>query len=295
MTVADEFSAFNDACKIPAAKIGSIAYRYQRITRQMNRDFWNTESETAHSLYIGSYGRDTAAKGISDLDIGFVLPVALYHQFNGYAGNGQSSLLQSVKKSLQNTYPTSDIAGDGQVAVIRFDDGITFEVLPVFENKDGSSWTYPNANAGGSWKVCNPRAEIKAIADRHSVTNSNLKRICRMARIWRDFCTVPMSGILIDTLAYQFIERYEHRGKSYTYYDYIFRDFFGFMAQQSEQQRYWLAPGSGPYVWRTGVFENKARSAELRAAEAIRYDQGNYHWARRQKWREVFGTTFPAS
>ena len=82
--------------------------------------------------------------------MGFMLPVAFYHQFNGYAGNGQSSLLQSVKKSLQNTYPTSDIAGDGQVAVIRFDDGITFEILPVFENKDGSSWTYPNANNYGA-------------------------------------------------------------------------------------------------------------------------------------------------
>jgi hypothetical protein len=184
MTVADEFSDFNDACKIPASKIGSIAARYQRITRQLNRDFWSTESETAHSLYTGSYGRDTAAKGISDLDMGFVLPYRIYEQYHAYQNNGQSSLLQAVKKSLQNTYPTSDIAGDGQVAVIRFDDGITFEILPVFENKDGSSWTYPNANAGGSWKVCNPRAEIKAIADRHSVTNSNLKRICRMTRIW---------------------------------------------------------------------------------------------------------------
>jgi hypothetical protein len=57
---------------------------------------------------------------------------------------------------MRNTYPTSDVAGDGQVVVINFDDNITFEVLPVFENNDGSSWTYPNANGGGSWKVCNP-------------------------------------------------------------------------------------------------------------------------------------------
>jgi hypothetical protein len=138
---------FNDACKIPADKIRSIAYRYQRITRQMNRDFWSTESETAHSLYTGSYGRDTAAKGISDLDMGFMLPVSLYHQFTKYAGNGQSSILQTIKKSMQNTYRTSDIGGDGQVVVIRFDDGITLEVLPVFENKDGSSWTYPMRTA----------------------------------------------------------------------------------------------------------------------------------------------------
>jgi hypothetical protein len=294
MSVSDEFSAFNDACKIPTEKIGSIAYRYQRITRQLNRDFWNTESETAHSLYTGSYGRDTAAKVISDLDMGFVLPYRVYDQYHGYASNGQSSLLQAVKRSIQNTYTASDAFGDGQVVVIRFDDNVTFEVLPVFENMHGSSWTYPNANGGGSWKVCNPRAEIAAIAQRHAVTNSNLKRICRMTRVWRDYCQVPMSGMLIDALAYQFIERYEHRDKSFAYYDYIFRDFFGFMAQQNQQQAYWLAPGSGSYVRRTGVFEFKARSAQLRALEAIQHDQGQNHWSRRQKWREVFGPLFPS-
>jgi hypothetical protein len=98
---------------------------------------------------------------------------------------------------------------------------------------------------------------------------------------------------LIDTLAYQFIERYEHRDKSFVYYDYLFRDFFAFRAGQNQQQTYWLAPGRGSYVWRTGTFELKARSAELRAKEAIQYDQGQNHWSRRQKWREVFGPTFP--
>jgi Second Messenger Oligonucleotide or Dinucleotide Synthetase domain len=293
MSVADDFSAFNDACKIPTDKISSIAYRYQRITRQLNRDFWTTESETAHSLYTGSYGRDTAAKGISDLDIGFVLPFAVYKQYNAYQGNGQSALLQAVKRSMQNTYPTSEIAGDGQVVVIRFDDNITFEVLPVFENDDGSSWTYPNANAGGSWRVCNPRAEIAAVAARNQGANRNLKRMCRMARVWRDYCSVPLSGMLIDTLAYQFIERYQHRDKSFLYYALPFRDFCGYLAGQDQKQTVWRAPGSASYVNRTGTFEYKARTAELRAIEAIVDDQAGREWSRRQKWRDVFGSTFP--
>ena len=293
MSVAEEFRVFNDACKIPADKIGSIAYRYQRITRQLNRDFWTTESETAHSLYTGSYGRDTAAKGISDLDMGFVLPYKVYQQHHAYAGNGQSALLQAVKRSIQNTYRTSETFGDGQVVVIRFDDNVTFEVLPVFENKDGSSWTYPNANGGGEWRVCNPRAEIAAIKQRHQATNSNLKRICRMARVWRDYCAVPMSGVLIDTFAYQFLERYEHRDKSFEFYDWLFRDFFAFLTGQNQAQSIWRAPGSASYVYRTGVFEHKARSAELRAREAIDYDVAGNGWSRRQKWREVFGPVFP--
>src|SRR3954469_4634784 len=162
MGVAEDFSTFKDNYNITSTLISSISGRYKRITRQLNTDFWTTASETAHSLYVGSYGRDTAAKGVSDLDIAFILPNALYHQYHAYTTNGQSALLQAVKKSIRNTYSTSDSFGDGQVVVISFTDNIKFEILPVFESSDGQSWVYPNANSGGSWKSCNPRAEIAA-------------------------------------------------------------------------------------------------------------------------------------
>jgi hypothetical protein len=47
-------------------------------------------------------------------------------------------------------------------------------------------------------------------------TNTNMKYLSRMMRVWKDYCDVPMSGILIDTLAYQFLENYEHRDKSFS-------------------------------------------------------------------------------
>lgn len=143
MGVGEDFATFKDRYNISADLISSISYRYRRITRQLNTDFWNTSSDTAHSLYIGSYGRDTAAKGISDLDIAFELPNAEYHKYNRHQSNGQSALLQAVKRSMQNTYSTSDTSGDGQVVVISFDDKIKFEVLPVFQNENSDSFTYP--------------------------------------------------------------------------------------------------------------------------------------------------------
>jgi hypothetical protein len=294
MGVGEEFATFKDNFNIPATLIGSISYRYKRITRQLNTDFWNTESETAHSLYVGSYGRDTAAKGVSDLDIAFTLPYSQYRQYNDYTGNGQSALLQSVKKSIQNTYRTSETFGDGQVVVISFDDNLTFEVLPVFENKDGESWTFPNANEGGRWRVCNPRAEISAVQRRSDQTNRNMKYLARMMRIWRDYCNVSISGMLIDTLAYQFLENYQYRDKSFLYHDYMARDFFAFLASQSMNQAHWRAPGSGSQVSRSGIFEHKARSAYLRSVEAIQYNDDNHTWSRRQKWREVFGPLYPS-
>ena len=293
MGVGEDFQTFKDNYNISSELISSISYRYKRITRQLNTDFWNTDSDTAHSLYVGSYGRDTAAKGLSDLDVAFILPYSQYEKYNAYQNNGQSALLQAVKNSIRNTYRTSDSFGDGQVVVIAFDDNLTFEVLPVFENKDGQSWTYPNANAGGSWKACNPRAEIAAIAKRSDDTNRNLKYLSRMMRVWANYCAVPITGILIDTLAYQFIENYQYRDKSFLYHDFMARDYFGYLYKQDEKQTIWRAPGSSSYVHRTGVFEHKARSAYLRSVEAIEYNDGNHDWSRRQKWREVFGSLYP--
>lgn len=294
MGVGEDFASFRDRYIVPADKISSISYRYKRITKQLNKDFWDTESDTSHSLYVGSYGRDTAANGLSDLDIAFTLPVALYHKYNAYESNGQSALLQAVKKSIQSTYSTSESFGDGQVVVINFEDNISFEVLPVFDHKDGESWIYPNANDGGSWKQCNPRAEIRAVDVRNTLTNHNLKNLCRMARVWRDYCSVPMSGMLIDTLAYQFIETWAHRDKSFFYHDFMARDYFSYLSEQDQSQSWWRAPGSASLVWRSGVFEHKARSAYLRSLEAIRYGE-DHPWSRRQKWREIFGSLYPDS
>lgn len=293
MGVGEDFSKFRDNYQIPAELVSSISSRYRRITRQLNTDFWDTTSETAHSIYAGSYGRDTAAKGISDLDVAFVLPYSQYEKYNAYQSNGQSALLQAVKQSIQKTYSTSESFGDGQVVVIEFTDKLKFEVLPVFENKDGQSFTYPNANDGGSWRTCNPRAEIAAIQKRSDDTNRNIKYLGRMMRVWADYCSVPLSGMLIDTLAYQFIENYEHRAKSFLYHDFMARDYFDFLSKQDQKQTIWRAPGSASYVYRTGIFEHKARSAYLRSLEAINYNDDNYEWSRRQKWREVFGTLYP--
>jgi Second Messenger Oligonucleotide or Dinucleotide Synthetase domain len=63
MDVGEDFQAFKANYDISSSLVASISYRYRRITRQLNTNFWDTNSETSHSLYVGSYGRHTAAKG----------------------------------------------------------------------------------------------------------------------------------------------------------------------------------------------------------------------------------------
>lgn len=290
MSISTKFETFNKNIRISQNNQDKISSRYKQITKRLNLDFWGSESETNHSLYVGSYGRDTDIH-VSDVDILFQLPYSVYEQYNNYSGNGQSALLQAVKTSLQKTYSTSHIKGDGQVIGINFDDGICFEIVPCFKNTD-DSFTYPDTNNGGSWKITNPKPEIKEIGDKNQEWNKNLKRLCRMARAWKDEWNVPMGGLLIDTLAYNFLKDWEHKDKSYTYYDWMVRDFFEYVKNQNETQNYWLAVGSKQYVWRKGKFEYKALQCYNIALEAIKNEEKNYEDTANQKWKEIFGSKF---
>lgn len=293
MGLADWFSTF--CAKIQVQDGGAISTRYKAITRRLNTDFWDTTSDSSRSLYVGSYGRNTAIGGFSDLDMVFELPSALYYKYDNYQGNGQSALLQAVRESMQKTYPSSSLGADGQVVAVSFTDGVTFEVVPVFNNNAGS-YTHPDSNEGGKWRTTNPRPEIQAIRDRNGSCNGNLISLCRMMRSWKCEWSVPMGGLLLDTLAYQFIIGWAHRDKSYLYYDFMCRDFFEYMAGQDATQEYWKAPGSGQWVYGgKGQFQYKAKRCYNIALEAIVHETASpkREWSAKQKLREIFGTSYP--
>jgi hypothetical protein len=224
----------------------------------------------------------------------FQLPYSVYAQYDAHLGNGQSALLQAIRASVKKTYSVTNIGADGQVILVPFDDGITFELVPGFLNND-NSYTFPDSNEGGRWRTTNPKPEIDAIRSRNSACNNNLIPLCRMMRAWKVKWSVPIGGLLIDTLAYQFIGNWQYKDKSYLYYDYMCRDFFRFMADQSRTQVYWKAPGSGQYVYGKNLFQYKATRCTNISLEAIAHETADpkREWSAKQKWREIFGSKFP--
>lgn len=194
---------------IPQATRSLISTRYKTITKAVNNEFWNTSSETLHSLYVGSYGRGTAVD-TSDIDILLELPRSEYERFDYYKGNGQSRLLQAVKNAILNTYPRTNIRADGQVVVLTFSDGMKIEALPAFASKDWygkTSYLYPDANMGGNWRSTNPKAEQDAIKTKNKSSRGLLFDTCKHMRFVRDnnFSSYHLSGIVIDSFVYHAI------------------------------------------------------------------------------------------
>lgn len=145
---------------IAQEKRSTISTRYKRVTKAINSAFWDSDSDTAHSFYVGSYGRGTAIDS-SDMDILFELPTSEYDHFTSLSGNGQSRLLQAVKDAILNTYSNSSVKADGQVVVVSFSDGIVFEILPAFRNETIFGWDgtykYPDTHMGGQLVVNKPQ------------------------------------------------------------------------------------------------------------------------------------------
>lgn len=186
--------------------ISTVELRYKEVTRAINREFWNSQSVTDHSLLVGSYGRGTAID-TSDIDVLVELPKSEYERYDSMKGNGQSRLLQAVRNAILTTYPRSDIRADGQVVKIAFTDGISFEILPAFRNYnylDGYIYTYPDSNMGGNWRSTNPIAEQKAMKEKNFSSNGLLFDTCKHFRRVRDdrFSSYHLSGIVIDSFVY---------------------------------------------------------------------------------------------
>lgn len=292
MSEAVYFQNFCNDLLVGTTLRSTISTRYLSICTRLNKDFWNVETDSG-GRYIGSYGRNTANGWISDIDMLFEMPLSTYNTYNSYNGNGQSALLQAVKTSIAKTYPSTSLKGDGQIVLVKFADNMEIEVLPAWKNSD-DTFTYADSNGGGSWKKTNPIPEINAIASGEILTNYNLRNLCRMTRAWKHYCSVPIKGLLIDTLAYRFLTNWSNRDKSYLYYDLMCRDFFEYLKNQPDDQTSWYAVGSGQTIYNSDNFRYKATVAFNKSKEAIQYQRDNKEWSAKQKWGEIYGSRFPS-
>ncbi|MGW5524624.1 nucleotide-binding domain-containing protein [Gordonia sp. NPDC003950] len=265
----------------------AIAARRDEITKALNKDFRSKDACTDYKLMVGSFGRHTAIKGISDLDMVYILPPALRPDYN--SETGPRRMLERVRDDLKARYPNTEVRVDQCVVRVKFtSNAFKFEVQPAFANDDGS-FDYPDTKSE-TWKVTKPRQEIAATKDCNNRTSTNMRHLARMARAWKNANGVNMGGLLIDTLVYNFFaqtEEYDSAGTGT--FDTMARDFFAFLKDEPEQA-YYLALGSRQRVNVKAKFQPKAKKAYNRCLEAIG-QEGKA--AANEKWREVFGTAVP--
>ena len=286
MSISQMFEEFIDNLAISNKQ--TISDRYAELTKTLNKKFRDSDSETANTLQVGSFGRKTGIDGISDLDMLYIMPKSSWDTYNN-AQNGQYKLLSDTKEAILTRYSRTAVSVDRLVVTVTFSN-FYIEVQPVFEQEDGS-FKYPDTKNGGSSKITKPREEIDEISSADKDKNQNLRRLCKMARAWKNKHGVAMGGLLIDTLAYNFLKSTNYYDdKSYLYYDLLSRDFFKYLSELPDQD-YYLALGSNQRVAVKKKFQKKAKKAYDLCLKAI--DAENQSCVN-DKWKKIYGRPFPA-
>ncbi|WP_422391050.1 nucleotide-binding domain-containing protein [Arthrobacter sp. N1] len=268
-------------------KVATIRSRRDEITKSLNKNFRDKDGCLDYRLMIGSFGRHTAIKSISDLDMIFILPPALRDDYND--PNGPRRILERVRDVLKARYKNTDIRVDQCVVRVQFtSDKFKFEVQPAFDNTDGS-FDYPDTKSE-SWRTTKPRAEIIATKECNDRTSTNMRHLSRMVRSWKNANGVNLGGLVIDTLVYNFFaQTNEYDSAETSSFDLMSRDFFSFLVDEPEKD-YYLALGSRQRVYVKAKFQAKAKKAYKRCVSAIETEGKTISI---KKWREIFGTNVP--
>jgi hypothetical protein len=240
------------------------------------------------SLLVGSYGKNTAIAPPSDIDILFELPSSEFSKYDSSTYNGQSRLLQDIKKILQKTYPRTDIRADGQIVSVPFT-SYKVEVLPAFRRQDGSYY-YPDTHNGGSWKITNPKAEMKHVSDSNARSKGNTVRLIKMIKAWKRYCNVPIKSLVIELRAINFLSKWEYYDKSATYYDWMVRDFFSELLEYVNGNC--KIPGIDEKVQYGDAWESKVKSASTKSLKACEYEAKEDHNSATVEWKKIFGDRF---
>lgn len=169
MSMQNDFKTF--VSNISNLDFEDIDTKYKGITKKLNSHYYEVDSETDNSKKVGSIGRETAIKGISDLDMLYEIPEERFNDFKKYETNGPSQLLQEIKNVLLEKYSRTDIKGDGQVVVVDFDSQHV-EVVPCHKISE-FTYEYPDTHDSGTWHVTSPDLDIQKI----KLTNKKLSKM----------------------------------------------------------------------------------------------------------------------
>ena len=284
MTTSQAFSEFLENIKVDNSE--TISNRYHEITKKLNKTFRETDSETDNCLRVGSYGRYTGIKGISDLDMLYIMPSSKWDEYK----NNPDKLLKDVKAALKERYPNTKVKDDRLVVDVFFTD-FKFEEQPVFEEQDGdeTNYKFPDTKYD-SYIITKPKqeqAEITSFRQEHGDTH---RLLCKMMRSWKNNVGQAIGGLLIDTLTHRFLSNhseYDHAGTSV--FDELCRDFFEYLKNEPKQDHY-QALGSGQDVKVKKPFQAKAKKAYNKSVDAIAETDET---KRNDLWREIFGRQFP--
>lgn len=285
------FTAFQNNIVLTADEHSDVWGKSERIGKALHARYYEGEYDPARLLLAGSYGRRTAIRPTSDVDLMFQMPETDLQRFNAYTTNGQSALLQEVRGVLRERFPRTDIRADGQVVIVDHE-SFMFEVLPVFYLQ-GRVWI-PDTNDNGSWKEAFPKQEIAEMNALDLQTHGQARELTQYLKVWRRSKDIPIKSFMLEIAACCFLKQWPYLNNSIEYnnpefwHDWLVRDFFEFLLKHDH-----VILRNGERVDFPDGWKTKTQEALNAAQYACHYEYTDNPILAVSYWRDIFGGQFP--
>jgi len=277
MSIQEQFKQFYKNIKLTPSQREDAKKKHNGVCKKLHDYYYpDLEYTGTTKLLIGSYGKRTNIRPPRDVDVLFIMPAAKFDQYDDNESNGQSQLLQDIKKILSEKYSTTEkIKAWGKVVYIQFSDGThNVELLPAWEKNNGK-FIIPNTEEGGHWEVWDPRAEIQKIDDSDKNTAGKTRALIRMIKKWSENCSVKLKSFQIENMVLEFLGNNEHKDENYSN---LVRDFFEYFSSGLDDKS-----------------KSHFDTALNRANKACNFENGGKIDKATQEWKKIFSNDFPSS
>lgn len=282
------FTTFQSNLAYTPTQVATGERQLAGVIACLNRHYYEHNSETLNATTIGSWGKGTRIRPPRDADLLFLLPGALYWQYQQRTGNKQSQLLQEVRTVLLERYPNTEVKGDGQVVVVPFTPPI--EVAPAFAC-EGGSIIICDTNNTGFYKTSTVAAELADLDYWDSYYNGNVRALARMVKCWQAEKNVPLKSFVIERLAIEFLKAWSYSFNDVFWHDWMVRDFFAYLIGRANGSL--VMPGTGEIVYLGQEWLVRAQRAYAKAVSACNNERDNYEALAGSDWQDIFGTQVP--
>lgn len=273
------------------------------------------------SLNFGSFARHTKLRPLDDIDLMVCISGSDDRKYS-YAGSGtyymganqndkknglntfNSDYLNSTKVinrfisklSDLNDYSKAEMHKNQEAATLKLKSySWNFDIVPCFYC-DGDFYLIPDGK--GNWKKTDPRIDNKRVSDINQVHDGHVLELVRLVKYWnRRRITTTVGSYLLECMI---LNRYENKAKADNWWiDAEFRDTMYYLS--SVIYGAVNDPKGIQGDLNTFSFEDRVKissamqTAYEKSRDAFNLEVNNKDQkASINKWREVFGTSFPA-
>lgn len=282
-TVAVSFDQFFTNINLAGDHRGTANKRRERIVSLLKKDFTIIES-----FATGSIPRFTAVSGYADADV-----IVALHYSKHIKDKLPSQVLKAVRDSL-GEYETR-VRRNGQAVTLTYKTWPNVDIVPasrvVNDAKEVTSYSIPDMNQE-QWLSSRPKRHSRNIEDRSSTCGASFRKIIKMAKWWNHQHSSFLQSYHIEVMAlnaftaslrdmpwdvFQFFDKAHALAGSSLWHDGSFADsYLSYSARQEVLKRLATARSLASDAW------------------YATYGTNDDHQTAIGKWRQIFGTKFPA-